>query len=192
MERFASVVLVNLAIVNLKSGEKRVLEADVDASDVKEDGLVPVRLKRRRDGQVGGSVAVEDIDELGFLHCSDHDRATFRIDSKILACHNPARAGLAVRFLVHFYECVRLRVVVEDDDAARVRPNDHIVCSEWSASPAESGGVADAPLVPPVRRKATRDRIEPNTSCVSTELSLPVVGSGLSSSSRVPRETMIS
>jgi hypothetical protein len=48
------------------------------------------------------------------------------------------------------------------------------------------------PLVPPVRRKVTRERMEPKTSVATTDASLPVWTSGRRSSRRVPWDTIIS
>ena len=47
-------------------------------------------------------------------------------------------------------------------------------------------------MVPPVRRKAARERMEPKTSVATTVATFPLCTSGLRSSRRVPRETTIS
>lgn len=49
-----------------------------------------------------------------------------------------------------------------------------------------------SPFVPPVKRKAASERMDPKTSVAMTVETFPVCGSGRRSSRRVPWETMIS
>ena len=56
-------------VVQLEAGEHGVLEADVHAHEVGDDGVRLVGLEGRGDGQPSGRVPVEDVDQLLLLHC---------------------------------------------------------------------------------------------------------------------------
>lgn len=84
-------------------------------------------LEGRRDGEAGGSVAVEDVDELLLLAGADHDSTALGVDSEVLAGDDAAAARLAEGLLVDLVEGVLLLVVLEDDNAAGVGAHDDVV-----------------------------------------------------------------
>ena len=59
---------------------------------------------------------------------TDHDGASLGVDGQVLSRHQSPAAALAERLHVDPVKQVLTRVVLEDDDTARVRAHDHIVC----------------------------------------------------------------
>lgn len=134
-------VLVRLGVVELNGGEDGVVEAAVDAGDGVDDGVGLVCLEGGGDCEAGGSVTIEDIDELLLLTGSDHDSTALGVYRNVLAGDDAAAARLAEGLLVDLVEGILLLVVLEDDDAAGVGANDDIVLLR--AGEAELGEGAD-------------------------------------------------
>jgi hypothetical protein len=72
LDGLASRVLVTLLVVKLQARKQRILEAHVHAAAVEEDAVRLVGLKRRRDGEVGLRVAIQDVHKLLLLARADH------------------------------------------------------------------------------------------------------------------------
>jgi hypothetical protein len=83
-----------------------------------------VRLERGRDGEAGGGIAVEDVDELLLLEGGDAECVALGIDGEELAGHEAAAAGLAEGLLVDLVEAVAVGGVPE---AAEVGADDEVV-----------------------------------------------------------------
>jgi hypothetical protein len=62
------------------------------ADDVMNDRGVLVCFKWRGDGEVGSSISVQDIDELGLFHGGYHDASTFWVRGEVLAGNDKTSA----------------------------------------------------------------------------------------------------
>lgn len=89
---------------HLNRSEERVLKANVDTDNVEHDRGALVRLEGRRDGELGGRVAVEDVDELLLLNGANEDGTALGIGGEVLAGYNATAARAAERLLVHLVE----------------------------------------------------------------------------------------
>lgn len=123
----AGVVLVGLGVVELNGRKDGVVEAAVHAGDGIGDCMGLVSLERGGNGEAGGGITVEDVDELLLLAGGDHDGSALGIDGEVLAGDNAAAAGLAEGLLVDLVEAVLVLLVLEDDDAAGVGADDDVV-----------------------------------------------------------------
>lgn len=120
-------VLVGLGVIEFDCGEDGVVETTVDPGNRVDDGVGLVGLEGRGDGEAGGSIAVEDVDELLLFAGANHDGAALGVDGEVLAGDDAAAARLAEGLLVDLVEGVLLLVVLEDDDAAGVGADDDII-----------------------------------------------------------------
>lgn len=75
-----------------------------------------------------GTYAVEDVDKFALLHGADHDCSPLRVGREVLAGDDAPRAGPAIRLLVQLVEAVVGRVILKDDNSARVTADDDVVC----------------------------------------------------------------
>ncbi len=118
---------VRVGVVELNGGEDGVVKALVHAHHAERDVVRLVRLERRADGQVGGVVAVEHVDELLLLDARNHARPALGVHRDELAGHQPAAAALAKELLVHLFEGGLVLVPLQHHDAARVGADDEVV-----------------------------------------------------------------
>lgn len=120
-------VTVRVTVLKLDGAEDRVVESAVEGREAEGEGVGLVRLERGGDGEAGGGVAVEDVDELLLLEGGDAERAALGVDGEELAGHDAAAAGLAEGLLVDLVEAVAVGGVLEDDEAAGVGADDEVV-----------------------------------------------------------------
>lgn len=128
-----------------------------------------VGLQRGGDGQPGGCVSVEDVDQLLLLDGSwteeaeltlvllqrserlrgrgltDHHSSAFGVDGQELSRDDAPAAALPKRLLVDLLKHVLGRAVLQDDDATAVAPDDDVVCKHTSVSEAAAGAASAAP-----------------------------------------------
>mmetsp|Transcript_36615 Transcript_36615/g.44736 ORF Transcript_36615/g.44736 Transcript_36615/m.44736 type:complete len:215 (-) Transcript_36615:25-669(-) len=120
-------VLIQVAVVDLETGKLRVLNTDVNADHSQSDDVRFEGLQGTRNSQLVIGVAIQNIDKLLLLDCANHDGATFRVSSQILARYDPANSGLAESLLVDLDEAVRVVVKLKNNDSAGVGADDHEV-----------------------------------------------------------------
>ena len=114
---------------------------------------------------------LRSIHKLRLLHSRNHHAPSLWISSEILARHNATSPRLAIRLLMEFNKAVGFGVILEDDETTRVGAYDRVICADKiyniRIKPIKEKlplPVDNTPLVPPVNRKAARERIDPNTS----------------------------
>lgn len=120
-------VTVRIAILELDGTEDRVVESAVKGREGEGERVGLVRLEGGRDGEAGGGVTVEHVDELLLLEGGDAERSAFGIDGEELAGHDAAATRLAEGLLVDLVEAVAVGGVLEDDEAAGVGADDEVV-----------------------------------------------------------------
>ena len=114
-------------------------------------------LKRRGYREVGGCITIENVDQLRFFHCANHGGSAFGVGCEVLARNDPSRTRLSICFLMQLDETARVRVIFKDDDAARVRADDCVVCGRKWVSYFHFREYRCAPFVPPVNLKAAKE-----------------------------------
>lgn len=72
-------------------------------------------------------VTIEDVDELLLLDGTNHHGASLRIHSQILSRHDAPASGLAESLELHLHELVLGLVVLDDENATRVRADDCVI-----------------------------------------------------------------
>jgi hypothetical protein len=112
--------LVRLCIVDFQSSEHGVFEANIDANNVMDDRRASMSLQGGRNGEIGGGITVENVHELGFFYCGNHDGASLGVGSQVLSRDNPSCARLPKRFLMNFDETAGARVIIQDHNTTRI------------------------------------------------------------------------
>jgi hypothetical protein len=120
-------VAVRLNILEFYGREDGVIEPAVKSREGEGEGVGFVRLKRGRDGEARGSVAVEDVYKLLLLERGDAESATLGVHGEELARDDAAAAGLAEGLLVDRVEIVAVGGVLEDDETAGVGADDEVI-----------------------------------------------------------------
>ena len=88
-------------VVQFQTSKHGVIESDVHAHNVVDDGVGLVGLQGGGDGEPGGRVPVHDVHQLLLLHGPDHGRPALGVHGQILPGDDPPATTLAKRLLVH-------------------------------------------------------------------------------------------
>jgi hypothetical protein len=123
----ARAVDVRVGVVQLDRREAGVLQAAVERGDRETHDVRLVRLQRRRDGEIGGGVAIEHVHEFGLLERADHQRAALGIHHQVLPGDDAPHAALPERLLVHLLERPDGFVVLKDDDPSGIAPEREVI-----------------------------------------------------------------
>ena len=99
-------ILIQVAIVNLKTGKLRVLNTHVTSDHSQGDDMRLKSLKWARNSQLVIRVAVQNVDKLLLLHCANHDGTALRIGCQVLAWDNATHTCLAESLLMDLDEAI--------------------------------------------------------------------------------------
>lgn len=127
VESLSCWIAVRLCVVHLERCIHRILEPNIHCNNMMYNGVILVGFQGRRDGEIRCSVAIEDVHQFGLLHSTYHNCTSLRVHSEVLPWHDSTCTRLPECFLVELIERVRLREVLNNDNAARVRSQNGIV-----------------------------------------------------------------
>src|SRR5205807_203308 len=88
-----------------------------------------VRLLRRRNRQIRGLIAIQNVDEFLLLKGSDQHGTSLRVYCNILARHYSSYAALSECLFVYFYKSLLFCVELQNRNAPAVRTEDQIIAS---------------------------------------------------------------